>query len=68
METISDEEFRTKLESHFSLYRINLRSPVAAQVKPGHWYRVDLLLVNELGLFRRADIEPDGQVEVTCDL
>lgn len=66
--SITDEEFRTKLEKHFSLYRINLRSPLASRVAPNHWYRVDLLLVNELGLFRRADIEPDGQVILTCDL
>jgi hypothetical protein len=68
MTTLTDEEFRAKLEKHFSLYRINLRSPIASQVAPNCWYRVDLLLVNELGLFRRADIEPDGQVIMTCDL
>ncbi|CAO0789753.1 unnamed protein product [Mucor circinelloides] len=66
--SLTDEEFRAKLEKHFSLYRINLRSPLASQVAPGHWYRVDLLLVNELGLFRRSDIEPDGQVILACDL
>lgn len=66
--SLTDEEFRAKLEKHFSLYRINLRSPLASQVAPDHWYRVDLLLVNELGLFRRSDIEPDGQVILTCDL
>ncbi|KAI7899806.1 putative methyltransferase-domain-containing protein [Cokeromyces recurvatus] len=66
--SLTDEEFRTKLEKHFSLYRINLRSPLVSPIIPNHWYRVDLLLVNELGLFRRADIEPDGQVIVTCDL
>lgn len=65
---LTDEEFRAKLEKHFSLYRINLRSPLASQVIPNHWYRVDILLVNELGLFRRADIEPNGQVIVNCDL
>lgn len=66
--SLTDEEFRAKLEKHFSLYRINLRSPLASQVAPDHWYRVDLLLVNELGLFRRSDIEPDGQVILACDL
>lgn len=68
MSSLSDDEFRAKLEKHFSLYRINLRSPIASQVVLDQWYRVDLLLVNELGLFRRADIEPDGQVIMTCDL
>jgi hypothetical protein len=68
MSTLTDEEFRAKLEKHFSLYRINLRSPIASQVALNHWYRIDLLLVNELGLFRRADIEPNGQVILTCDL
>lgn len=66
--SLTDEEFRQKLEKHFSLYRINLRSPLASQVAIDHWYRIDLLLVNELGLFRRADIEPDGQVIVQCEL
>ncbi|KAI9491111.1 putative methyltransferase-domain-containing protein [Zychaea mexicana] len=32
------------------------------------WYRVDLLLVNELGLFRRADVQPNGKVHVQCQL
>lgn len=66
--SLTDEEFRQKLEKHFSLYRINLRSPLVSQVSIDQWYRIDLLLVNELGLFRRADIEPDGQVIVTCEL
>ncbi|CAO3666358.1 unnamed protein product [Rhizopus stolonifer] len=66
--SLTDEEFRAKLESHFSLYRINLRSPLASHIVPHHWYRVDILLVNELGLFRRSDIEPNGQVTVTCSL
>lgn len=65
---LTDEEFRAKLEKHFSLYRINLRSPIASRVIPHKWYRVDLLLVNELGLFRRADIEPDGQIQLDCHL
>ncbi|RCH81843.1 Methyltransferase-like protein 21A, partial [Rhizopus stolonifer] len=68
MDSITDQEFCAKLEKHFSLYRINLRSPLASKIAPHHWYRIDLLLVNELGLFRRADIEPDGQVEIACDL
>jgi hypothetical protein len=66
--SLTDEEFRAKLEKHFSLYRITLRSPLASQVIPNNWYRVDVLLVNELGLFRRADIEPNGQVIVSCEL
>lgn len=66
--SITDDEFRAKLEKHFSLYRLNLRSPIASKVVPDHWYRIDVLLVNELGLFRRADIEPDGQVILSCDL
>lgn len=66
--SMTDEEFRAKLEKHFSLYRINLRTPIASKVAPNHWYRVDILLVNELGLFRRADIEPNGQVIISCDL
>lgn len=66
--SMTDEEFRAKLEKHFSLYRINLRTPIASRVGPNQWYRVDILLVNELGLFRRADIEPNGQVTVSCDL
>ncbi|GAA5808270.1 hypothetical protein MFLAVUS_001659 [Mucor flavus] len=66
--SITDDEFVAKLEKHFSLYRINLRSPIASTVVRDHWYRVDILLVNELGLFRRADIEPNGQVIVSCDL
>lgn len=66
--SMTDEEFRAKLEKHFSLYRINLRTPIASKVGPDQWYRVDILLVNELGLFRRADIEPNGQVSVSCDL
>lgn len=66
--SLTDEEFRVKLEKHFSLYRINLRSPIASQVAPEQWYRVDVLLVNEIGLFRRADIEPNGQVIISCDL
>jgi hypothetical protein len=66
--SITDDEFRQRIEKHFSLYRINLRSPIASEVAIDHWYRIDLLLVNELGLFRRADIEPDGQVILTCEL
>lgn len=66
--SLTDEEFRAKLEKHFSLYRINLRTPIASHIAPEQWYRVDILLVNEIGLFRRADIVPDGQVVVSCDL
>ncbi|KAG1053498.1 hypothetical protein G6F43_004421 [Rhizopus delemar] len=66
--SLTDQEFRAKLENHFSLYRINLRSPLASRIAPNRWYRVDILLVNELGLFRRSDIEPNGQVTVTCNL
>ncbi|KAI8994735.1 putative methyltransferase-domain-containing protein [Pilobolus umbonatus] len=66
--SLTDEEFRVKIDKHFSLYRINLRSPIASKVIPNKWYRVDLLLVNEVGLFRRSDIEPDGLVEVKCEL
>ncbi|KAI9481392.1 MAG: putative methyltransferase-domain-containing protein [Benjaminiella poitrasii] len=66
--SLTDEEFRAKLEKHFSLYRINLRSPLVSPIAPDQWYRADLLLVNELGLFRRADIEPEGQVIVSCNL
>ncbi|CEP19446.1 hypothetical protein [Parasitella parasitica] len=66
--SLPDQEFRAKLEKHFSLYRINLRSPIASQIAPGHWYRMDLIMVNELGLFRRSDIEPDGQVILAYDL
>ncbi|CEG72545.1 hypothetical protein RMATCC62417_08088 [Rhizopus microsporus] len=66
--SLTDQEFRAKLEQHFSLYRINLRCPLDFHVKPNRWYRVDILLVNELGLFRRSDIEPDGQVAVACSL
>ncbi|KAF7727440.1 DnaJ (Hsp40), sub C, member 2 [Apophysomyces ossiformis] len=65
---LTDDEFRAKLEAHFALYRLNLRSPLVMHVTPGYWYRVDLLLVNELGLFRRADIEPNGVVQVACKL
>ncbi|CAO3608603.1 unnamed protein product [Mucor hiemalis] len=32
--SLTDEEFRVKLEKHFSLYRINLRLPIASQVAP----------------------------------
>jgi hypothetical protein len=66
--SLTDEEFRVKLEKHFSLYRINLRSPIASCISPNQWYRVDILLVNEIGLFRRADILPNGQVIVYCEL
>lgn len=66
--SLTDEEFRVKLEKHFSLYRINLRSPIASHISPNQWYRVDILLVNEIGLFRRADILPNGQVVIACDL
>ncbi|KAI8365975.1 putative methyltransferase-domain-containing protein [Radiomyces spectabilis] len=68
MAGISDEEFRAKLEAHFAVYRLNLRYPLIANVVPGAWYRVDLILVNELGLFRRADMVPDGEVELDCQL
>ncbi|KAI8968249.1 putative methyltransferase-domain-containing protein [Mycotypha africana] len=66
--SITDEEFRAKLEKHFTFYRINLRSPLLSNITYDQWYRVDILLVNELGLFRRKDIEPNGQVEIDCHL
>lgn len=63
-----DAQFRARLENHFALYRLNLRSPVVAEVVPRVWYRVDLLLVNELGLFRRADLNSDETVKVDCNV
>ncbi|KAG0165668.1 Methyltransferase-like protein 21D [Apophysomyces sp. BC1034] len=65
---LSDDEFRAKLEAHFALYRLNLRFPLVTHITPEYWYRVDLLMVNELGLFRRADIEPNGVVRIACEL
>ncbi|KAL0084518.1 putative methyltransferase-domain-containing protein [Phycomyces blakesleeanus] len=65
---LTDEEFRQKLEAHFALYRLNLRSPLITNITVNQWYRADLLLVNEVGLFRRADIEPDGIVEIGCEI
>ncbi|KAI7864704.1 putative methyltransferase-domain-containing protein [Spinellus fusiger] len=65
---MSDEAFRQKLEAHFALYRLNLRFPLVSHVIPNQWYRMDLLLVNEVGLFRRADIEPDGTVNIGCEI
>lgn len=63
-----DERFRMQLEKHFALYRLNLRLPLVSRIRLNSWYRIDLLLVNELGLFRRADMEPNGRVRVTCDM
>lgn len=63
---ISDKEFRARLEDHFAIYRINLRQPVVSHIIPDAWYRADLLLVNELGLFRHADLGEDRSVVVTC--
>lgn len=57
-----------QLEKHFALYRLNLRLPLVSRIRLNCWYRIDLLLVNELGLFRRADLEPNGRVRVTCAL
>lgn len=67
-DTVSDEQFRARLENHFAQYRLNLRLPIVKNVCFDCWYRVDLLLVNELGLFRRADISPDKTVEIACEL
>lgn len=63
-----DERFRMQLEKHFALYRLNLRLPLVSRIRLNCWYRIDLLLVNELGLFRRADMEPNGRVRVTCEM
>ncbi|KAI9301585.1 putative methyltransferase-domain-containing protein [Cunninghamella echinulata] len=47
---------------------MNLRSPLIQQVSLDHWYRIEVFLVNEIGLFKRADIEPNGRVYLGCDL
>ncbi|CAO3590438.1 unnamed protein product [Absidia cylindrospora] len=65
---LTDEEFRAKLENHFAMYRMNLRSPLVQQVSIDEWYRAEVFLVNEIGLFKRADIEPDGRVDLGCEL
>ncbi|CAO3624955.1 unnamed protein product [Cunninghamella echinulata] len=68
MSNITDEEFKFKINNHFALYRMNLRSPLIQQVSLNHWYRIEVFLVNEIGLFKRADIEPNGRVYLGCDL
>lgn len=65
---LTDEEFRTKLENHFAMYRMNLRSPLVQHISMDQWYRVEVFIVNEIGLFKRADIEPDGRVDLGCEL
>ncbi|CAO3609694.1 unnamed protein product [Cunninghamella blakesleeana] len=57
MTNITDEEFRTKINNHFALY-----------LSLDHWYRIEVFLVNEIGLFKRADILPNGRVYIGCDL
>ncbi|KAI8093290.1 putative methyltransferase-domain-containing protein [Halteromyces radiatus] len=47
---------------------MNLRSPLIQKVTVNQWYRVEVFLVNEIGLFKRADIEPDGCIYLGCEL
>jgi hypothetical protein len=49
-ETEIDEEYYNSLQRYSTLYRILLAKPYATEMKLGHWNRVDLKLVNELGL------------------
>ncbi|RUO95849.1 putative methyltransferase-domain-containing protein [Jimgerdemannia flammicorona] len=61
-----DDDFVSKLHSQFALYRLVLHRPVCPKVCPNQWHRVTLLLSNELGLFRKKDLEPDGFVRLRC--
>jgi hypothetical protein len=68
MTGLTDEEFCAKLENHFAMYRMNLRSPLVEQITTDRWYRAEVFLVNEIGLFKRADMAPDKEVHLGCDL
>ncbi|KAI7866012.1 putative methyltransferase-domain-containing protein [Spinellus fusiger] len=56
------------LYQHSTFYRIVLSRPYTVPIVLGHWYRMDLALVNEFGLPLQGSTTPICSMTLTCEL
>lgn len=66
--SISEDEFYQDLQNHSSLLRIVLQKEFPLKIVDGQWYRLDLQVVNELGLSLGKERTKNAIMSLACEL
>ncbi|CAO3614762.1 unnamed protein product [Cunninghamella echinulata] len=68
IKSIGGDEFYHGLQNHSSLLRIVLQKEFPLKIVDGQWYRLDLQVVNELGLSLGKERTKNAIMSLACEL